>query len=829
MAVFADVKNRKENNASQDSSDSGNDNMSGGGSGDNSSTDDGGNARNSILDDQAGVVYSIDSSDSDNENTSEDDSGDDGTDSSDSDSENMSEDDSGGDGTDDGGKARNSILDDELASVIDDTEVLANAQVIDNGRNAIDDEDVEVLAVDEGASQAIDNGKKPKMIKWHIIGEYSTREECMDTASGYSVSNVVGRKKHVLHYMRCNGVLQNGVQCDSRRLALKYNTKLGWGLKSNELPHTCRQIANKMAPEVRAQVENMRTVNIEPSLAERALIGQFGEHAPSKKTIYNMNHTIDKHRKINFSTLNDLNSWLSTNSEPGGDDDPFVLNSLTNHSTTPTGMTSSIQYVISTPRLLRVACNMKIAGIDATYKLTIHGYSIIILGMIDANHYLHVIAFGVTSQEETANYYFFFETMKNATVKYVNETFMPEILIADNANAIRAGFRESFPNAKKVVSCWFHVKKNIKSRQKNKDVLADIDKIHLSHSKQMFERSVQLFTSKWEKEMPEFIDYFNRQWTKDHSGWYEGFVERCPSTNNGLEGFNSVLKRVYTHRALLPLGVFHGEVYRCLQAKSIEHIDINIPAEIAIDDFLWQQAIEWNAKIVPIVKFTVSPTATKQYIPSSDFLENKGKIDSDIIHAFDTMEAVDFDELMKLMFSVWKLKFDSKNWRESMCTCPPCQRKGLCKHIIGTAISLGILTPPPQAFNVPLKRAKNRIPRARALKALNRQPQLENLEPSTSASLNENGASSVCIESFAAFSPIENQTPASTLDRTEIEHQIDNQLPSSIFDQTEIEYQITEIEPSSSLQPRNTLTIQHEERVNSQFSLFRIYFHIYSL
>lgn len=79
-----------------------------------------------------------------------------------------------------------------------------------------------------------------------------------------------------------------------------------------------------------------------------------------------------------------------------------------------------------------------------------------------------------------------------------------------------------------------------------------------------------------------------------------------------------------------------------------------------------------------------------------------------MIHAFDTVEAVDFEELMKLMFSVWKLKFDSKNWRESMCTARTMPMKRPMQTIIGTAISLGILTPPPQAYNVPLKRAKHR-------------------------------------------------------------------------------------------------------------------------
>ena len=41
----------------------------------------------------------------------------------------------------------------------------------------------------------------------------------------------------------------------------------------------------------------------------------------------------------------------------------------------------------------------------------------------------------------------------------------------------------------------------------------------------------------------EFIDYFNIEWVNKHPGWYEGYLGNLgPSTNNGLESLNGVIK-----------------------------------------------------------------------------------------------------------------------------------------------------------------------------------------------------------------------------------------------------------------------------------------------
>jgi len=48
--------------------------------------------------------------------------------------------------------------------------------------------------------------------------------------------------------------------------------------------------------------------------------------------------------------------------------------------------------------------------------------------------------------------------------------------------------------------------------------------------------------------------YFKGQWLDNNEGWYEGHAFRHPSTNNGLESCNRVVKDEDTLRSRLPLG-----------------------------------------------------------------------------------------------------------------------------------------------------------------------------------------------------------------------------------------------------------------------------------
>lgn len=125
-----------------------------------------------------------------------------------------------------------------------------------------------------------------------------------------------------------------------------------------------------------------------------------------------------------------------------------------------------------------------------------------------------------------------------------------------------------------------------------------IDKIHLSHSGEVFARSAQLFDAKWSDErLPDFCKYFKRYWINSHSGWFLGFAHKCPSTNNAMEGYNSVMKRNYTIRELLSLDTFNKEMFGALNSKSIRYATEEIVMCQSIENELWSKAIKWNNTI----------------------------------------------------------------------------------------------------------------------------------------------------------------------------------------------------------------------------------------
>ena len=46
-----------------------------------------------------------------------------------------------------------------------------------------------------------------------------------------------------------------------------------------------------------------------------------------------------------------------------------------------------------------------------------------------------------------------------------------------------------------------------------------------------------------------FLTQFNSEWIDSvNDGWYEGMADKIPSTDNGLEAANNVIKEIHTLR-----------------------------------------------------------------------------------------------------------------------------------------------------------------------------------------------------------------------------------------------------------------------------------------
>ena len=71
-----------------------------------------------------------------------------------------------------------------------------------------------------------------------------------------------------------------------------------------------------------------------------------------------------------------------------------------------------------------------------------------------------------------------------------------------------------------------------------------------------------VFLKKWKAIHPDFVKYFREQWLSKNDLWFEGAAVGQPSSNNGLEFTNGVIKSEHTMRERLPVGQFLSTVLR---------------------------------------------------------------------------------------------------------------------------------------------------------------------------------------------------------------------------------------------------------------------------
>lgn len=70
--------------------------------------------------------------------------------------------------------------------------------------------------------------------------------------------------------------------------------------------------------------------------------------------------------------------------------------------------TPKFKFMISTKRLLATALKFTKLHVDSTYKLDWAGHPVTLVGTSDSNHVFHLIAVGVSTNETTEDFIFFF-------------------------------------------------------------------------------------------------------------------------------------------------------------------------------------------------------------------------------------------------------------------------------------------------------------------------------------------------------------------------------------------------------------------------------------
>ena len=189
-------------------------------------------------------------------------------------------------------------------------------------------------------------------------------------------------------------------------------------------------------------------------------------------------------------------------------------------------------------------------------------------------------------------------------------SYEPNTLIGDAADAITNGFKAVFNDLLKRVMCWFHMVKAFEDHATyvslpsphKENIKQDICLLQLSESEDIFDAAYELFKEKWLKvntnKIPtkKFLEYFEAEWIQKHPGWYEGYAPGVPSTNNGLESTNRVIKDEGTYRVKLSLGRFLEVVKTNIVERWSKERDEAKPFsklfadKVSIDHKLWVQS-----------------------------------------------------------------------------------------------------------------------------------------------------------------------------------------------------------------------------------------------
>ncbi|CAF0894013.1 unnamed protein product [Rotaria sordida] len=184
----------------------------------------------------------------------------------------------------------------------------------------------------------------------------------------------------------------------------------------------------------------------------------------------------------------------------------------------------------------------------------------------DANRHFKSFGMALISEDENTECYVkLFNSIKTFAVQ-----LNLQCLINQNDFyylAITSAQEMIFPNSRRLM-CWSHM---IRKCRKHRNLVAkndwqiidkDIHTLQLAFTDDLFDHGATLLLQKLSliPTMKRFVDYFTEQWVSKIHYWYEGAAFAKPSTNNGLESLNGIIKQKYTLRNKLHLSTFLPKV-----------------------------------------------------------------------------------------------------------------------------------------------------------------------------------------------------------------------------------------------------------------------------
>lgn len=402
--------------------------------------------------------------------------------------------------------------------------------------------------------------KRGKAIQWKLIENFNLKEDALSKVGDeYKIdfSNTTKKGDTVVYYCKKHGkkcVVKKKIFYNSEDNTCAY-------FESLEQIHSGGVIMKGINESMKSKINQYINAGIKGGLAILSQLKIDGQiDLPKRSQINNYIATLKAQKKQPRYQTNQFIEWCEKNSHiPSDVDTPYVFgHCLDNENHT-------LRAAVSTRRMLGYLILAGSFQIDCTHDLNCDGLPVAISGISDKNRVFHPTAFFLLSSESQEDYEFCFSSLL-AGLNNIGYNFNPKVLISDCDSSISAAFNAKFNYPKIHLKCWYHVEHNIETRLKTvdnilarKELLKDIKLLQTSPSIVVFNMASRLFIEKWTKNVDikviAFLNYFSAQYLEKDPYWYEGAAPGYPSTNNGLESYNSVIKNIRLLRSQLEIGI----------------------------------------------------------------------------------------------------------------------------------------------------------------------------------------------------------------------------------------------------------------------------------
>lgn len=567
--------------------------------------------------------------------------------------------------------------------------------------------------------------------------EYIQRENC------WKVHTTISQTDGVKTIYWCNRVKWRGQRClaEIYTLSDRFPGDEAAVLYRRKQDHTCETAENrviKLSDEIKAGIEKYVGMRLTP----KPMIQQLRKELPNdpaekkqilayykkyRKELYGKSNTsvedmvdfclqnsdipddIDKAFVLSYerSTLDDLNEEIGDKvqslEKAFETNEPTVSGASAVAGTSAAARTSSvletseeqfdepwIRYIVTTKRFLINSVTSKNICVDATKKIIVQRYPVLVFGTtdMDSTQRFHLIAAMVSKQERAADIEFGFKAIQMGMDRVLNQLYAPKILMRDAALAIHNAFISVFGNDTKSLMCVAHVaraldRRPVESHVKKDDIKKDFSLLRLAYSKEVFDVGCQLFLTKWRKFSPNFAKYFEDTWMRQNSEWYNGACYRMVSTNNGIENWNGNLKKYHTQWKITGLNQFKIDLMGIVAKESAEYgkdrppfkKDVTISKNMMKEGFLL-------SKNKSIVRIKGADGKGRCYIRKG---ESKEPLTTDDVEQFVNAVYTTFDEFAAHFLDIYVVTFEMEvaTWKETAsCTCPSFADYFICKHVM---------------------------------------------------------------------------------------------------------------------------------------------------